>query len=186
MKKTLFSLTLAAFFSSQAFADKSGAYIGADIGSNYVGSYYLDSHIGLVAGYDFQLSPKVVVGIEGEYRNMGSDSAFDGTSGTSISADASASYYGINIKPKYYFTDNIYGAVMVGLHRVTYEEKLTIGSNVLGGKDTANGFGYGFEGGYDLNRNISFRSGIKVVTADVLGYDTEFGTLYLGVNYKFN
>lgn len=95
MKKALFSLTFAALFSSSAFADKSGAYIGADIGSNYVGSYYLDNHIGLVAGYDFQLSPKVVVGIEGEYRNMGSDSAFDGTSSTSIGADVSASYYAL-------------------------------------------------------------------------------------------
>ena len=186
MKKTLFAVTLAAIFSSSAFADKSGAYIGADIGSNYVGSYYLDTNIGLVAGYDFQLSPKVVIGIEGEYRNMGSDSAFDGTSGINVGANVSASSYGINIKPKYYFTDSIYGAVMVGLHRITYEEKLILDSIVLSGEDTANGFAFGFEGGYEFNRNISFRGGIKAATADVLGYDTEFGTLYLGVNYKFN
>ena len=186
MKKTLLTLSLVALFSSPAFASKQGAYIGADIGANYVGSYYLDSNIGLVAGYDFQLSPKVVVGIEGEYRNMGSDSAFDGTSGINVGADVSASSYGINIKPKYYFTDSFYGAVVVGMHRITYEEKLTIGNDTLGGKDTANGLAFGIEGGYELNRNVSFRGGIKAATADLLGYDTEFGTFYAGVNYKFN
>ncbi|MBC7003053.1 porin family protein [Photobacterium sp. BZF1] len=186
MKKTLLTLSLVALFSSPAFASKQGAYIGADIGANYVGSYYLDSNIGLVAGYDFQLSPKVVVGIEGEYRNLGSDSAFDGTSGINVGADVSASSYGINIKPKYYFTDSFYGAVMVGMHRITYEEKLTIGNDTLGGKDTANGFASGIEGGYEFDNNISIRGGIKYARADLLGYDTEFGTFYAGVNYKFN
>uniref|UniRef100_UPI00056C9525 outer membrane beta-barrel protein n=1 Tax=Photobacterium sanctipauli TaxID=1342794 RepID=UPI00056C9525 len=139
MKKPILALSLISLFSSPTSANKQGFYVGADLGANFVGSMYLDSHIGLVAGYDIPVSPKVVIGIEGEYRNMGSDSAFDNSIGTDIGANVSASSYGVNIKPKYYFNDKIYGAVVVGLHRITYEEKLAIGNDSYGGKDPANG-----------------------------------------------
>ncbi|MGF1699194.1 porin family protein [Photobacterium makurazakiensis] len=186
MKKSTFVLSLITLFSSSAFANKQGFYVGADIGSNFVGSMYLDTNVGLTAGYDYQVSPKVVVGIEGEYRNLGQDNAAASAGNTHLSADIKASSFGLNIKPKYYFSDQFYGALIIGLHRYTYEEYWKIGNTEFGGKDKDNAFLFGTEAGYEIKNNVILRTGIKAATADLLGYKTDLGTVYFGVDYKFN
>ncbi|MGF1691300.1 outer membrane protein [Photobacterium kagoshimensis] len=185
MKKSIFALSLITLFSSSAYASKQGGYIGADIGSNFIGSMYLDSNIGIVAGYDFQVSPNIVIGVEGEYRNLGHDSASDASAGIHLGAEISASSYGLNIKPKYYFTENFYGAASIGFHRYSYEEKWQLGNRELGGKDKDNAFQLGTEVGYDITNNVTLRTGLKAATADLLGYKTDLGTMYFGANYKF-
>ena len=121
MKKTIFALTIASLLSAPALASKEGFYIGADIASNSLDGDSFDSGIGLVAGYDFQVTPEIVIGVEGEYRNFGKDN------NTIVqgfwSEELKAHSFGVNVKPKYYFNDNFYAGVQLGLHSVKEEYK---------------------------------------------------------------
>lgn len=113
MKKTIFALTIASLLSAPALASKDGFYIGADLGLNHLDSESFDTGVGLVAGYDFQITQQIVIGVEGEYRSYGKDkeTIMDGWS-----AELKAQSFGINVKPKYYFNDNFYAGAQLGIH----------------------------------------------------------------------
>ncbi|MGF1738272.1 porin family protein [Photobacterium satsumensis] len=175
MKKTLFALTIASLLSAPALASKEGFYIGADLASNSLDGNSFDTGIGLVAGYDFQVAPQFVVGIEGEYRNYGEDSYSEGEEFAKLSAYS----YGINVKPKYYFNDNFYAGAQIGLHNLEEELKYNFiyeGSGKESFNDTV--LALGVEAGYDFNRNVSVKGGYKSM-------DSDYGTFYIGANYKF-
>ena len=174
MKKTIFALTIASLLSAPALASKEGFYIGADIASNSFDGESFDTGVGLVAGYDFQVSPEIVIGVEGEYRNFGEDSI----SGEGFSFKQKAYSYGINVKPKYYFNDNFYAGAQVGLHNLEEEFKATLDGD--SGKASVNDtvLSLGVEAGYDFNRNVSIKGGYKSM-------DSDYGSFYIGANYKF-
>ncbi|WEM41785.1 porin family protein [Photobacterium sp. DA100] len=175
MKKTIFALTIASLLSTPALASKEGFYIGADIGSNSIEGDSVDAGLGLVAGYDFQVTPQVVIGVEGEYRNMGEDKYSEG--GQSIKYEARS--FGVNVKPKYYFNENFFAGVQLGVHSVKEELSSTI--DWLNGDDTNTGISYGLEAGYEFNKNIAVKGGYRGTSTS----HTDFDTFYIGANYKF-
>ncbi|MCQ1057002.1 porin family protein [Photobacterium sp. DNB23_23_1] len=174
MKKTVFALTIASLLSAPALASKEGFYIGADLASNSLDGDSFDTGVGLVAGYDFQVSPDVVIGVEGEYRHYGEDSE----SYLGDTAKLKAYSYGINVKPKYYFNDNFYAGAQVGLHNLEEELKLTIDGHSGKFSDNNTVLSLGVEAGYDFNRNASVKGGYKSL-------DSDYGSFYIGANYKF-
>ncbi|MBC7003054.1 porin family protein [Photobacterium sp. BZF1] len=174
MKKTIFALTIASLLSAPALASKEGFYIGADIASNSLDGDSFDSGIGLVAGYDFQVTPEIVIGVEGEYRNLGED----GDSYMGDSAKLKAYSYGINVKPKYYFNDNFYAGAQLGLHNLEEEFKLSFNGDSEKISDSNTVLSVGVEAGYDFNRNVSVKGGYKSL-------DSDYGTFYIGANYNF-
>lgn len=174
MKKTIFALTIASLLSAPALASKEGFYIGADIASNSFDGDSFDTGVGLVAGYDFQVTPQVVVGVEGEYRNFGEDSySFEGDS-----LKQKAYSYGINVKPKYYFNDNFYAGAQVGLHNLEEELKASYEGDNYKISESNTVLSLGVEAGYDFNRNVSIKGGYKSM-------DSDYGSFYIGANYKF-
>ena len=175
MKKTIFALTIASLLSAPALASKEGFYIGADIGSNKIESESVDAGFGLVGGYNFQVSPQVVIGVEGEYRNMGEEKFnYEG-----YSAKIKASSIGINVKPKYYINDNFYAGAQLGVHRVSEELKDNV--DFLNFDETNTGISYGLEAGYDFNNNVTVKGGYRGSSTSELDYDT----FYIGANYNF-
>ena len=183
MKKTIFALTIASLLSAPALASKEGFYVGADIGSNKIDSESVDAGLGLVAGYNFQVSPQVVIGVEGEYRYLGKDEGIViGSDWNIYDAELKAQSFGVNVKPKYYFNDNFYAGVQLGLHNVS--EKIDI-KGAGSEKDNGTGLSYGLEAGYDFNKNVSLKGGYKTMTAEVHGWDTDYSTFYIGANYNF-
>ena len=175
MKKTIFALTIASLLSAPALASKEGFYIGADIASNSYDGDSFDTGVGLVAGYDFQITPQVVIGVEGEYRNFGEDKHSD-VFGDSVKHKAYS--YGINVKPKYYFNDNFYAGAQVGLHNLEEELKFSIEGDNFKFSDNNTVLSLGVEAGYDFNRNVSIKGGYKSM-------DSDYGSFYIGANYKF-
>ena len=174
MKKTIFALTIASLLSAPALASKEGFYIGADIASNSFDGESFDTGVGLVAGYDFQVSPEIVIGVEGEYRNFGED----GYSYMGLSEKLKAYSYGINVKPKYYFNDNFYAGAQVGLHNLEEEFKLSYEGDNYKISESNTVLSLGVEAGYDFNRNVSIKGGYKSM-------DSDYGSFYIGANYKF-
>ncbi|MGF1699193.1 porin family protein [Photobacterium makurazakiensis] len=183
MKKTIFALTIASLLSAPALASKEGFYIGADLGSNRIEGESFDTGFGLVAGYDFHVAPQVVIGVEGEYRHLGKEKGIVLDEGLKPhNAELKAHSFGINVKPKYYFNENFYAGVQLGLHSIT--EKVDV-EDFGSDKDSGTGVSYGLEAGYDFNRNVAIKGGYKAMTAKVHGWDTDYSTLYIGANYKF-
>ncbi|MGF1680574.1 porin family protein [Photobacterium minamisatsumaniensis] len=183
MKKTIFALTIASLLSAPALASKEGFYIGADLASNSLDSDSFDTGIGLVAGYDFQVTPQIVIGVEGEYRNFGKDKV---SIPNFLDAELKAHSFGINVKPKYYFNNNFYAGFQLGLHSVKEEEKGTWwDGDTYKESDSDTGLSYGVEAGYDFNRNVSIKGGYKAISVKPLGVDSDYGTFYIGANYKF-
>ncbi|MGR5064269.1 porin family protein [Photobacterium sp. DNB22_13_2] len=175
MKKTLFALTIASILSAPALASKEGFYVGADIGSNKIDGESVDAGLGLVGGYNFQISPQVVIGVEGEYRNMGEEKFSE--QGYSIKYKAHS--FGVNVKPKYYINDNFYAGAQLGVHRVSEELKDNI--DVVNFDETNTGISYGLEAGYDFNNNVTVKGGYRGTSTSELDYDT----FYIGANYNF-
>ncbi|PSW06439.1 hypothetical protein C9J01_26485 [Photobacterium rosenbergii] len=174
MKKTIFALTIASLLSAPALASKEGFYIGADIASNSLDGDSFDTGVGLVAGYDFQVSPQVVIGVEGEYRNFGEDSLSE----EGLTLKQKAYSYGINVKPKYYFNDNFYAGAQVGLHNLEEEFKASFEGDNYKLSESNTVLSLGVEAGYDFNRNVSIKGGYKSM-------DSDYGSFYIGANYKF-
>jgi opacity protein-like surface antigen len=182
MKKTIFALTIASLLSAPALASKDGFYIGADLGSNRLDSESFDTGVGLVAGYDFQISPQIVIGVEGEYRSYGKDKV---TIVDGWSTELKAHSFGINVKPKYYFNDNFYAGAQLGLHSVKEEFKEDFFGDVDKFSDSDTGLSYGLEAGYDFNQNMTVKAGYKAISVEPLGVDSDYSTFYIGANYKF-
>ncbi|WP_036828685.1 porin family protein, partial [Photobacterium sanctipauli] len=173
MKKTIFALTIASILAAPAMA-KDGFYIGADIASNSLDGDSFDTGFGLVAGYDFQVAPQIVIGVEGEYRSFGKDK----TSIPGLFEDELKAYsFGINVKPKYYFNENFYAGVQLGLHSVKEEEKGKLwDGETYKFSDSDTGLSYGLEAGYDFNRNVAIKGGYKAISVKPLVADSDYGT----------
>ena len=179
MKKTIFALTIASLISAPALASKEGFYVGADIGSNKIEGESFGAGLGLVAGYDFEVAPQVVIGVEGEYRNLGEDS---GSYAAGFGWKDKAHTIGVNVKPKYFFNDKFYAGAELGLHKVTLDAK----DDFLGNyKDSNTGLSFGLEAGYEINANVTIKGGYKGYAAEFAEVDLDVDTFYIGANYKF-
>ncbi|MGF1860147.1 porin family protein [Photobacterium profundum] len=185
MKKTIFALTIASLLSAQALASKDGFYVGADIASSSLDGDSFDSGFGLTAGYDFQVAPQIVIGVEAELRNLGKDKVSEEFLGDNYAAELKARSFGINVKPKYYFNDNFYAGVQLGLHNFRNELKLTKNVESKTFKDNDTSLSYGLEAGYDFNQNVAIKAGYKAANTKIEGFDADYGTFYIGANYKF-
>lgn len=179
MKKTIFALTIASLLSAPALASKEGFYIGADISSNDIESTSFGTGFGLVGGYEFQVAPQVVIGLEGEYRHLGEDS---GNYTQSLGWKDKAYTLGVNVKPKYYFNDSFYAGVQLGLHSTTIDAKDDIVGNI---KESNINLAYGVEAGYEINTNVTIKGGYKAYQAELIGMTFDADALYIGANYKF-
>ncbi|MDV5171380.1 porin family protein [Photobacterium rosenbergii] len=179
MKKTIFALTIASLLSTPALASKEGFYIGADISSNDIESTSFGTGLGLVGGYDFQVAPQVVIGVEGEYRYFGEDS---GNYAPGFGWKDKAYTFGVNVKPKYYFNDSFYAGVQLGLHSTTLDAKDDVIGNI---KESNANLAYGVEAGYEINNNVAIKAGYKAYQAELMGFTFDADTLYIGANYKF-
>ncbi|WP_044624110.1 porin family protein [Photobacterium gaetbulicola] len=179
MKKTIFALTIASLLSAPAMASKEGFYIGADISANDIESTSFGMGFGLVAGYDFQVAPQVVIGVEGEYRHFGEDS---GSYIEGFGWKDKAYSYGFNVKPRYFFNDKFYAGVALGLHNTTLDAKDDFFGSI---KESNTNLAYGIEAGYEINRNVVIKGGYKAYQAELIGVTFDADTFYIGANYKF-
>ncbi|EGR2794740.1 porin family protein [Vibrio navarrensis] len=179
---------------------KQGWYVGlealkTEVTSNAVNSKSVDLDTGaaFTLGFDKKFTNNFVMGIEFEYANYGSNKvgeAYANSSNGPVLADVEDSFsgYGLNIRPKYYFSNTkFYLGALLGYSATKYEMELTKtnynSANVE--SESGNGFTYGIEAGYEFDSGWMIQGGYRGLGTEFYDINVDLTALYIGGRYKF-
>ncbi|MBD1557433.1 porin family protein [Vibrio sp. S9_S30] len=198
MKDTLLVSTIAISLTLpiQSFAQEKsheGLYLGSTIGfagsSSVSGNNSredellnseLDLSTGLFAGYEFNILENFNVAAEfdlyfwGNYEDI-----------SRLSAEAHVLSTTLNIKPKYYFTENLFigGSLGYGQHKFTYDDYSIFSDTSFSFKE--NGLTYGIEAGYQHTKGIMVYLGYRAANFKYQNKAFNLASTYIGLGYKF-
>lgn len=180
---------------------KQGWYVGleglkTEVSANDVNakSYDLDAGAAFAIGFDKKITDNFVTGIEFEYVNYGSKKLGSAlattTNGGIVSADVEESFsgYGLNIRPKYYFSNTkFYLGALLGYSATKYEIELTKSNynSATMGSESGNGFTYGIEAGYEFDSGWMIQGGYRGLGTEFYDTNVDLTALYIGGRYKF-
>ncbi|MBW3698323.1 porin family protein [Vibrio sp. T187] len=166
-----------------------GFYIGADL-SGYntvdlqVGSTTSqktgdlgDFGFNIVGGYEFNTHKVIKLGVEAEYRKLGSVEYQD-----TLKLKGDALF--VNVKPKFivnYDYADVYVSLLAGVGSLDLEAS----ANGTSASQTEAGVQIGAEIGVILTHNIDLHAGYRAAYASVDSLDVTVGSGYAGVRYHF-
>jgi opacity protein-like surface antigen len=136
-----------------------------------------DFGFNFIAGYEFDTSKLVKLGLEAEYRQFGEVDDSD-------SFQIKGNGLFLNVKPKFivqYDHADVYVSLLAGLGSI--DVKTTV-NNVSASKSEL-AFQYGAELGYILNRDIDIHVGYRSAIVEIDNYNVSNGSAYAGIRYFF-
>ncbi|MBE3651945.1 hypothetical protein BOO91_03355 [Vibrio navarrensis] len=180
---------------------KQGWYVGLEglktevsINDANAKSYDLDAGAAFAIGFDKKITDNFVTGIEFEYVNYGSKTLGSAlattTNGGIVSADVEGSFsgYGLNIRPKYYFSNTkFYVGALLGYSATKFEVELTKSNynSATMESESGNGFTYGIEAGYEFDSGWMIQGGYRGLGTEFYDTNVDLTALYIGGRYKF-
>ncbi|AJR09743.1 hypothetical protein C9J03_15515 [Photobacterium gaetbulicola] len=185
--KTPIALLLAALLSTSAFASSvSGPYVGLKLGFTDYSKATLPGQYGLTAGYAFDITPRVTLGMELNATELGDSIFFKGF--TAI--DYKTYSYSAVLKPKYHFmamgNQPAYIAAVLGASRIEESRKYyVLGEGYRKDRDQDTTGIYGFEVGREVTLNLDIVGYFNYQKADLFGEDNYYRSYGFGINYRF-
>ncbi|CCO59296.1 putative OMPA-like protein [Vibrio nigripulchritudo] len=170
-----------------------GLYLGSTVGFTGSSSVsendssvneLLDSDLelstGLYAGYEFNILENFNVAAEfdlyfwGNYEDV-----------SRLPAEAHVLSTTLNIKPKYYFTENLFvgGSLGYGQHKFTYDNYSIFADTGFSFKE--NGLTYGIEAGYQHTKGVMVSLGYRAANFKYQNATFNLASTYIGLGYKF-
>ncbi|MGR5141811.1 outer membrane beta-barrel protein [Photobacterium sp. DNB23_23_1] len=180
-------LLLAALLSTSAFASSvSGPYVGLKLGFTDYSKSTLPGQYGLTAGYAFDITPRVTMGMELNATELGDSIFFKGFTGI----DYKTYSYSAVLKPKYHFMalghQPGYVAAVLGVSRIEESRKYYVGGGEYQKDRDQDTTGvYGFEVGREVTLNLDIIGYFNYQKADLFGEDNYYRSYGMGINYRF-
>ncbi|MBY5948252.1 outer membrane beta-barrel protein [Photobacterium rosenbergii] len=185
--KSRIVLLLATLLSTNAFASSvSGPYVGLKLGFTDYSKSTLPGQYGLTAGYAFDITPRITMGMELNATELGDSHFFKGF--TAI--DYKTYSYSALFKPKYHFmalgNQPAYVAAVLGVSRVEESRRYYVrGEGYRKDRDQDTTGIYGFEVGREVTLNLDIIGYFNYQKADLFGEDNYYRSYGLGINYRF-